>query len=230
MKLLIVEDSNSLAGLLVAHLGQRGYALDRAADAAGATRAMAAATYAAVLLDLGLPDEDGVSWLRRLRAQGDATPVIVVTARAGVADRVTGLAAGADDYVAKPFEIDELVARVEAVLRRSGKLLGDALALGNVVLDARARQVFVDGAEMACPAREMATLELLLRQSGNVVPKRFIEDHLYGLSNDANPNTTEVYVYRLRRLLAVAGATVAIHTIRGVGYLLAEAAEPSAVN
>lgn len=222
MRVLIVEDSQALARLLVEHLEQHGYAADTAANAMAADKAMASGTYSVVLLDLGLPDEDGLSWLKRLRAHGETTPIIIITARDGVRDRVAGLAAGADDYVAKPFDMDELLARIGSVSRRSSTLLGDRLGLANVVLDTRARQVVVGGVPCPCPAKEMMILELLLRQRGKVVRKRFIEDQLFGLFREVGPNTTEVYVYRLRKLLASAGADVGVHTIRGVGYLLNE--------
>lgn len=220
MTLLIVEDSAPLAQLMRKHLQGQGYAVDVAADVGAANEAVTAKAYAGVLLDLGLPDEDGLSWLGRLRARGDGTPVIIVTALGGVADRVKGLAAGADDYVAKPFEMEELAARVRAILRRSSRMLGNRLTLGNVVLDVQARQLTVDGRECACPAREMTVLELLLRRVGDVMVKQYLEDQLFGLSKEAGPNTVEVYVYRLRRLLVAAGADIEIHTIRGVGYLM----------
>ena len=163
--------------------------------------------YAAIVLDLGLPDEDGLTLLRDMRRRGDSTPVLVLTARDGVSDRVTGLREGADDYLAKPFAMEELVARLQALLRRPGNLLGQLLTFGNVALDTEGRQVFVDGAARAFPARETAVLEILLRRGGNVAPKRLFEDHLFGLSGDVGSNAVEVYVHRLRKMLGDAGAT-----------------------
>lgn len=224
MRVLVVEDSQELASLIAQRLEHHGYAVDIAADVTAADKALGAGAYAVVLLDLGLPDEDGLSWLKRLRARGATMPVIIVTARNGVQDRIAGLAAGADDYMVKPFDMDELVARIRSVSRRSSRLLGDRLGAANVVLDTRARQVIVGGAPCPCPAKEMMILELLLRERGEVINKRFIEDQLFGLFREVGPNTTEVYVYRLRKLLAAAGADVGIHTIRGVGYLLREEA------
>lgn len=225
MRILVVEDSRELAYLITHRLKHHGYTVDIAADATAADQAIGLGAYAMVLLDLGLPDEDGLSWLKRLRAHGLTTPVIIVTARNGVQDRVAGLAAGADDYVVKPFDMDELVARIKSVSRRSGRLLADRLSVANVVLDIRTRQVIVAGLPCPCPAREMMVLELLLRRHGEVINKRFIEDQLFGLFREVGPNATEVFVYRLRKLLAAAGAAVAIHTIRGVGYLLDERTE-----
>jgi two-component system response regulator TctD len=178
--------------------------------------------YAAIVLDLGLPDEDGLSLLRSIRGRGDSTPVLVLTARDGVSDRVNGLRAGADDYLVKPFAMEELVARLQALLRRPGNLLGRQLSFGNVSLETEGRQVFVDGTLRVFAARETAILEILLRRGGNVVPKRLFEDQLFGLSGDVGSNAVEVYVHRLRKMLSDCGATVKIHTVRGVGYLLSE--------
>ena len=183
--------------------------------------------FTAVVLDLGLPDEDGLALLRDMRRKGDSTPVLVLTARDGVTDRVTGLREGADDYLAKPFAMEELVARLQALLRRPGNLLGKLLSFGNVALDTEGRQVFIADKPRSFPARETAVLEILLRRGGNVAPKRLFEDQLFGLSGDVGSNAVEVYVHRLRKMLADAGATVKIHTVRGVGYLMAEDKSPA---
>jgi DNA-binding response OmpR family regulator len=139
---------------------------------------------------------------------------------------VTGLRTGADDYLVKPFAFEELVARIQALLRRPGDLLGQALNVGNVAFDIEARQVFVDQQPQFFSAREMAVLEILMRRSGRVVAKKLVEDHLFGLSSDGGSNAVEVYIHRLRKQLADAGARVQIHTIRGVGYLIAEGQDP----
>jgi two-component system response regulator TctD len=157
-----------------------------------------------------------------MRRKGDATPVLVLTARDGVTDRVTGLREGADDYLVKPFAMEELVARLQALLRRPGNLLGRRLTFGNVSFDTEGRQVFVDGAARVFPARETAVLEILMRRGGNVAPKRLFEDHLFGLSGEVGSNAVEVYVHRLRKMLSDSGATLKIHTVRGVGYLMVE--------
>jgi DNA-binding response OmpR family regulator len=174
------------------------------------------------LLDLGLPDEDGLGVLRELRTRQDATPVLVLTARGGVQDRVVGLRSGADDYLIKPFALEELVARLQALLRRPGELLGRSLRVGNITLDTEARQVFVGETPQFFSAREVAVLEILMRRSGRVVSKKLVEDQLFGLSIDVGSNAVEVYIHRLRRQLADSGAKAQIHTIRGVGYLIAE--------
>ena len=157
-----------------------------------------------------------------MRSRGDSTPVLVLTARDGVSDRVIGLRAGADDYLVKPFAMEELNARLKALMRRSDNLLGDRLSLGNVALDTEGRQVMVGGTVRSFPMRETAVLEILLRRCGNVAPKRLFEDHLFGLTDEVGSNAVEVYVHRLRKMLADSGATVQVHTVRGVGYMLAE--------
>lgn len=222
MRVLLVEDNAELVALLVKGLARSGFSADSVTNAADAAHAMAAMRYSAVVLDLGLPDEDGLSVLRGIRGRNDSTPVLVLTARDGITDRVNGLRAGADDYLVKPFAMEELVARLQALLRRPGNLLGRQLSVGNVSLDTEGRQVLVDGAVRAFPAREAAVLEILMRRSGNVAPKRLFEDQLFGLSGDVGSNAVEVYVHRLRKMLGDCGARVKIHTVRGVGYMLAE--------
>lgn len=222
MRVLLVEDNRELVPLVVKGLEQAGLAADSVRTVADAQHVLVTVRYAAVVLDLGLPDQDGLNLLRGMRHRGDSTPVLVLTARDGVTDRVTGLREGADDYLVKPFAMVELVARLHALLRRPGNLLGRVLAFGNVALDTEARQVLVDGRPRTFAARETAVLEILLRRGGNVAPKRLFEDQLFGMSGDGGANAVEVYIHRLRKLLGDAGATVKIHTVRGVGYLMAE--------
>lgn len=222
MRVLIVEDNSELVTLVTKGLAQAGLAADSVGTVGDAQHVLTTMRYAAIVLDLGLPDDDGINLLRDLRRRGDSTPVLVLTARDGVTDRVTGLREGADDYLPKPFAMEELVARLQALFRRPGQLLGRKLTFGNVALDTEGRQVFVDGASRTFPARETAVLEILMRRGGNVAPKRLFEDHLFGLSGDVGSNAVEVYVHRLRKMLADSGATVKIHTVRGVGYLMAE--------
>ncbi len=222
MRLLVVEDNEELTQLLAKGLGAAGYATDIVTTAGEARAALAASRYAAVILDLGLPDENGLVLLREARERSDPTPVVVLTARAGVQDRVAGLRGGADDYIVKPFAFEELVARLEAVLRRPGQLLGRSLRVGNLVFDTEARQALVGDEPQVLSAREVAVLEILMRRSGRVVPKKLVEDQLFGLASDVASNAVEVYIHRLRKQLAERRATVQIHTIRGVGYLIAE--------
>jgi DNA-binding response OmpR family regulator len=148
--------------------------------------------------------------------------VLVLTARGGLNDRVTGLRTGADDYLVKPFALEELVARLEALLRRPGQLLGRSLHIANLVFDTEGRQVFIDDQPQILSAREVAVLELLMRRKDRVVSKKLVEDHIFGASGEVASNAVEVYVHRLRKQLSERGARVQIHTIRGVGYLIAE--------
>jgi DNA-binding response OmpR family regulator len=221
MRLLLVEDNERFAALLKQGLAAAGFTVDVLTTAADATAALEMSRCDVVVLDLGLPDGDGLDVLSAMRGCGDATPVLILTARGSLKDRVTGLQSGADDYLVKPFALEELVARLQALLRRPGNLLGLALKLGNLTLDTIARQVFVDDRPIFFSAREIAVLEHLLRRSGRVVAKTLLESSLYGLSQEVGSNAVEVYVHRLRRHLDEIGASVHIHTVRGVGYLIA---------
>jgi two-component system response regulator TctD len=222
MRLLVIEDNEELGQLLATGLRAAGFASDVLATAEEARVALATTRYAALVLDLGLPDDDGLAILREIRHRKDPLPVLVLTARGGVQDRVQGLRSGADDYLVKPFAFEELVARLEALLRRPGQLLGSSLHLANLTFDTQSRGAYVDDKPQVFSARESAVLELLMRRQGRVVSKKLVEDHIFGLSGDGSSNAIEVYVHRLRKQLAECGAKVQIHTIRGVGYLLSE--------
>jgi DNA-binding response OmpR family regulator len=223
MRLLIVEDNEELAGLIHKGLVAAGFDVDILATAAEARHAIMTVRYGAIILDLGLPDADGLSVLREVRQRKDPVPVILLTARAGIDDRVGGLRSGADDYLVKPFAFEELVARIEAILRRPGDLLGSSLTVGNIVLDMEAHQVFINDRPQMLSGRELAILELLMRRKGRVVTKKVAEDQIFGLG-EVGSNAIEVYVHRLRKHLGEQGATVSIHTIRGVGYLMQDGA------
>ena len=222
MRILIVEDNAELAQLIIKGLRSAGYVADETSTAGQARTALAGTHYAAVILDLGLPDGDGLEILRELREQKAPVPVLVLTARGGVQDRVAGLRSGADDYLVKPFAFEELVARIEALLRRPGQMLGSSLSAANVQFDTGSKQTFIDGAPQFLSSRETAVIEMLMRRKGSVVTKKLLEDYIYGQSGDVASNAVEVYVHRLRKQLADGGAKVIIHTIRGVGYVMAE--------
>jgi DNA-binding response OmpR family regulator len=160
--------------------------------------------------------------LKSLRGRREQTPVLILTARDGVADRIAGLNLGADDYVLKPFALEELVARVKALLRRPGAALGVVLELGDVTLDTAARAVAVGGKPVVLSRLELMLLEELLRRAGRVVARAIIEDSLHGFSDSVTPNSLEALVSRLRKKLVAAGANIEIHTVRGVGYLATE--------
>ena len=222
MRLAVVEDNAELARLLSQGLKAEGYDTDIMSTAAEARAALTATRYAALILDLGLPDGDGLSILREIRARHDPLPVLVLTARGGVHDRVSGLRNGADDDLVKPFALEELVARLEALLRRPGQLLGRSLQIGNLVFDTESRQAFIDDQPQTLSAREVAVLELLMRRKDRVVSKGLVEDHIFGSAGEVASNAVEVYVHRLRKQLSDRGAKVHIHTVRGVGYIMAE--------
>jgi DNA-binding response OmpR family regulator len=222
MRLLLIEDNERLLALIRSALARAGYAADGFTTAMDAEAALRSVEYSLMILDLGLPDEDGLALLKRLRLMGNSLPILILTARGGIEERVRGLDAGADDYMVKPFANEELIARVRVLLRRPGGLVGDVLELGALRLDVASHQVSVRERTCFLSPREVAVLEILLRRSGRVVNKKLVEDHLFGLSGDVGSNAVEVHVHRLRKMLSDAGATVRIHTVRGVGYLMAE--------
>jgi DNA-binding response OmpR family regulator len=222
MQILLFEDHDRLAMSLVKGLADFGFGVDTFASAADGLSAMKAIAYDGIILDLGLPDRDGIDVLRELREHDRRTPILVLTARDGIDDRVAGLDAGADDYVLKPCAMKELAARLRALLRRPGRALGAMLTIGNVRLDVASRQVTVGGSVVGFTRREIGALELLMRREGQVVSKTALEDGLYGLSKDVSANAIEVLISRVRRRLDAAGASCSIHTLHGIGYLLKE--------
>jgi DNA-binding response OmpR family regulator len=222
MRLLVVEDNEELAGLLCKGLHTAGYETDVLSTLEEASTVLRTTFYAALILDLGLPDGDGLELLREIRHRNNPIPVLVLTARGGLHDRIQGLRSGADDYLVKPFAFEELVARLEAQLRRPGQLLGSSLRIANLEFDTRNRQASIDDQPQVLSARETAVLELLMRGKGRVVSKKQVEDHIFGHSGEVASNAIEVYVHRLRKQLSDRGAKVQVHTIRGVGYLIAE--------
>ena len=222
MRLLIVEDETRIAELVKAGLGRAGFAVDVVGLCADARAALSVMCYDAAVIDLGLPDGDGLDLLRELRGKGNQTPVLVLTARDAVEDRVSGLDTGADDYLVKPFAMTELVARTKALLRRPGGVLGVTLKAGNLSFDTIERDVRIGGVPLVLPRRESAILENLMRRVGRVVPKLVLEEKLYGLDDEHESNPIPVHVHHLRRKLLDAGASAEIHTVRGVGYLLTE--------
>ncbi|MAM76075.1 response regulator transcription factor [Tistrella mobilis] len=220
MRVLLVEDDDRLSEGVVMGLTGAGFAVDRVEDGEGAEAALAVTSFDVVVLDLGLPDVDGLELVRRWRGRSIAVPVLILTARDGVQDRVAGLDGGADDYLPKPFAMPELVARVRALMRRPGGALGLAITCGDLTFDTVGRETRVGGRLVALGRRETALLEVLLRRQGRVVPKDSAEAAVYGFDDAASANTLEVLVHRLRKRLEGAGSAVRIHTLRGLGYLL----------
>lgn len=226
MRLLLVEDNERLAQHVCAALQAGGFVVDAVGSAADADAAVRGTPYDSILLDLGLPDEDGVRWLERQRRRDPSTPILVLTARDSTESLVEALNKGADDYLRKPFENAELIARIRALLRRPGSTLGHVLAEGNVSLDTGARELTVAGTAVEVGRRELDCLELLLRRTGRVVPKPSIESAIYGGGEEIASNAIEVLVHRLRRRIQDAGGDVVIHTVRGVGYMLTSGPRP----
>jgi DNA-binding response OmpR family regulator len=222
MRLLVVEDEGRIAELVKAGLARAGFAVDVVGLCGDARAALAVTSYDAAVVDLGLPDGDGLHLVRELRKEGNQTPVLVLTARDAVEDRVCGLDTGADDYLVKPFAMTELVARTKALLRRPGGALGITLKAANISFDTIERDVRIGGISLTLPRRESAILEHLMRRLGRVVPKSLLEEKLYGLDDEHGSNTIPVHVHHLRRKLLDGGANAEIHTVRGVGYLLTE--------
>ncbi len=228
MRLLLAEDDRMIGESLRLALRQDGHAVDWVYDVTAAQAALAAEPFDLLLLDLGLPERAGqatqptagLGVLRSLRSRGDATPVIVLTARDATADRVAGLDAGADDYLVKPFELDELTARMRAVARRRDGRADPALVHGSLRLDPATRQVTLAGRPVLLSAREFAVLQALMQRPGAVLSRAQLEDRLYGWGDAVESNAVPVYVHQLRKKL---GAEV-IQSMRGVGYFLGPAA------
>ena len=219
MRLLLVEDDRMIGESVRTALRQDGFAVDWVRDGRAADDTLQSERFDLVLLDLGLPNvgphhRDGLDVLRALRARQDATPVIVLTARDALEDRVAGLDAGADDYLVKPFELDELAARMRAVLRRHGGRADTAIECDGVRLDPATRQVTLRGEPVVLSAREIAVLEALMQRPGAILSRAQLEDRLYGWGDEIESNAITVYIHQLRRKL---GADF-IKNVRGVGY------------
>ena len=222
MRLLIIEDEARIAEILRSALSRAGFAVDAVGLCRDADAALAANRYDAVVLDLGLPDGDGLTLLKDMRKHKNMVPVLVLTARDAVEQRVAGLDGGADDYLIKPFAISEVIARIKALLRRPEGALGALLRSGNIAFDTIGRDLRVGDSVLVLPRRESALLEHLMRRAGRVVPKALLEEKLYGIDDELGSNAIPVHIHHLRRKLIDSGATVEIHTVRGVGYLLVD--------
>ena len=220
MRILVVEDEPLLAQQLATGLGAAGYAVDTAGDGEQADFLAQTESYDAVLLDLGLPRVDGLTLLRRWREAGLAVPVLILTARGSWHEKVQGIDGGADDYVAKPFRLEEVLARLRALIRRASGQVTPELRCGGLTLDPRSGRVTVDGSPVKLTAHELRVLTYLLHHRGRVVSQGELTEHIYAQSFDRDSNTVEVFVARLRRKL---GASL-IETVRGLGYRIG--AEP----
>lgn len=218
MRILVVEDDTVLAAALTRALNQAAYAVDLVEDGEEANEALNGDAYDLVVLDIALPKIDGLSVLRRLRDRKSHVPVLILTARDTLEDRVAGLDLGADDYMTKPFDLREFEARVRALIRRGHYHSSNTLTHGRLRFDVAARRLFHDEQPIDLPLRELAVIELLMSRQGRVVSKENMVDHLFGWSDDVGSNAIEVYVHRVRKKLEPFG--IDIRTVRGMGYLL----------
>lgn len=218
MRILLIEDDNMIGKAVRLGLMNAGFVVDWALDGRAAELGLANPVYDVAILDLGLPKIDGMDVLRTLRQGGNSIPVLVATARDAVADRISGLEAGADDYVLKPFDLDELVARVRALIRRRSGNVSSVLCAGELILDPIRKTVEFAGAAVELSAREFVILEALMQRPGAVLSREQLEESVYGWGQEIGSNAIEVHLHHLRRKL---GADV-IKNVRGVGYRVAE--------
>jgi len=219
VRILITEDNGELAAFIQEALSNEGYLSDIARSAGELKLLIKEASYAAIVLDLGLPDMDGIDVLRWLRRADNMVPVIILTARGGVQDRIKGLDHGADDYLIKPFAIEELVARLRALLRRPNSLSNTKLDMGNISLDSLSKTLVVDGHNVVLGKTEIAVLEHFMRNTGLTVSKQALENAIYQDGYALTENALQVAIHRVRKKLSDAGASAEITTIRGIGYL-----------
>ncbi len=220
MRILVVEDETNLAEALVEVLEDEAYAVDLAEEGATASELMSVNTYDAVVLDWTIPPPTGIELLRRWRERGDETPVLMLTGRGGVEDRVDGLDTGADDYLIKPFSFDEFLARVRSLLRRREKALNNRLEAGDVEMDRAAHRVKVGGHEVDLSPKEFSMLEYFLHRIDEVVSRTDLSEHVWDDSFDSMSNVIDVTVHRLRRKIDGDREARLLHTVKGVGYVL----------
>jgi DNA-binding response OmpR family regulator len=220
MRILLIEDEPEMASVLKTALERQDFIVDRTATLADAEIMAKVGTHDAIVLDRRLPDGEGLDLIPRLRAMNVDTPVIALTALAGINDRVVGLNAGADDYMVKPFATEELVARLRALHRRQFTLRADRIEVGRLIYDFRDREALVDDKALDLPRRERLVLETLIRRPGRAVMRRTLEEAVYSLDDEIGSNALDAHISRLRRKLEEAAAGVEIRAIRNIGYLL----------
>ena len=221
MRILVVEDDEKIASFLLNGLRQSGFSTDVAADGEEALALCRSVSYDAIVLDIMLPKIDGLSVLRRLRQEKKLVPVLLLSAKASVDNRVAGLQAGADDYLTKPFAFSELLARLQALIRRATHIAEPTtLAVGDLSMNLLTREVFREGQKIELQTREFALLELLMRHPGRPITKAMILEHVWDYSFDPQTNVVDVLAHRLRSKLEKRFSSKIVHTIRGVGYVL----------
>lgn len=220
MRVLLVEDDEKIADFVTKGLGQSGFAVDRVASAEDGFPLATAEEYDAAVVDIMLPGEDGLSFIERIRSKGVLTPILILSARRSVDDRVKGLQTGGDDYLVKPFSFTELLARLQALIRRSTRAgVGSKLQVGDVTLDMRTHTVTREGQEIELQPREFMLLEYLMRNEGTVLSRTMILEHVWNYEFDPQTNVVDVLVSRLRSKVDKGFKKPLIHTIRGIGYV-----------
>ncbi|MDI1226864.1 MAG: response regulator transcription factor [bacterium] len=222
MRILLVEDNERLAEAISENLTAAGFAINHVSRGEDALAVTADQQFDAIVLDLGLPDIDGMDVLKALRDKKNAVPVLMLTARDQLSDKIEGLNKGADDYMVKPFETDELIARLNALLRRPAQAVSEIITVGNLSFNTTNRQAMAREKILELSKRETDLLEQLLRSLGKIVSKKSIEMHLYSYDDKGSVNSVEVLVHRLRKKLESYDAGLDIHTLRGIGYMIME--------
>ena len=222
MRILLVEDNEKISELIVNGLQKRNFSVDPVFNSDEAMSALGTSQFNVVILDLGLPDEDGIDILKSLRDRNNPVPVLILTARDSLDQKIYGLNSGADDYLTKPFEMDELEARLHALLRRPADRNIHKLELSNIVLDPLNKQTEIDGKPVKLSKKEVVLLEILLRSKERIVQKDNLEMQLYSYEDKGSINSVEVLLHRLRKKIESEGAKVEIYTLRGIGYMIKE--------
>ena len=222
MRILIAEDEKSLNNVITKTLTKNGYSVDSCFDGEEALDYLAGAEYDAVILDIMMPKLDGISVLKKFRASGSSTPVLFLTAKDAVSDRVQGLDAGADDYLVKPFSFEELLARIRVLLRRNTGNAENVLRAANLTVDLNARTVFRDSTAIALSSKEFSILEYMVRNQGIVLTREKIEQHIWNYDYEGGSNVIDVYIRYLRKKIDDSYTPKLIHTVRGTGYVLKE--------
>lgn len=222
MRILIAEDEKSLNNVIAKTLTKNGYSVDSCFDGEEALDYLAGAEYDAVILDIMMPKIDGISVLKKLRASGSTTPVLFLTAKDAVSDRVHGLDAGADDYLVKPFAFDELLARIRVLLRRNTGSTENILRVANLTVDLNARTAFRDSTAITLSSKEFSILEYMMRNQGIVLTREKIEQHIWNYDYEGSSNVIDVYIRYLRKKIDDSYSPKLIHTVRGAGYVLKE--------
>ena len=220
MKVLVIEDTMKLGAAIVEAMSRAQFTCELAANLQEAQVKVDGSEYDLILLDLSLPDGDGLDFLRKLRAASVRTPVIVLTARGGLNDRISGLDDGADDYLVKPFELTEMVSRCRAVVRRTDRASADSFRVGKLMFDQRSGTVSAEGHSTPLPRRDSMLLAALMRRQGRVCTRKQLEDAVYEPNTEVSTNALEASIYRLRTFLTASDAGVEVRTVRGVGYVL----------